>query len=297
MRRNHSRRGHRGVLLLAFAILVLGSQREGRADRVIMKNGLVYVSQGTPDKDNSLVYIWDGLKRVVVRDSKVEKIVPDNDYRTGERFQLVQPMMVHAGSMPKEVISVRGQTVGRPRPSGLPLPRLEVEPDTPDGAGDHRDRPAHRPVSRDRRVLGGRRRDQPGAARGDHVADRAGRPAERGGARARGPVPDGRRLVSRGPRGARSADPGLPQDRAERARGQRPGLHHAGRGHAAPLRGRPAAAGAAIPGGGPAAEDVQGQGDRHRSSRSRSARSSGATSSSRPRTGPWRSSCASWPAG
>jgi dienelactone hydrolase len=85
---------------------MLGSRGECRADRVIMKNGLVYVSQGTPDKDNSLVYIWDGLKRVVVRDSKVEKMVPGNDYRTGERFQLIQPITVHAGSMPKEVISV-----------------------------------------------------------------------------------------------------------------------------------------------------------------------------------------------
>src|SRR5262249_6155382 len=67
---------------------------------------LVYPSQGAPDKDNSLVYIWDGLKRVVLRDSKIEKIVADNAYRTGERFQLVQPMTVHGGSMPKEVIRV-----------------------------------------------------------------------------------------------------------------------------------------------------------------------------------------------
>jgi dienelactone hydrolase len=106
MRRNHSNRGHRGSLLAAFAILVLGSRPECRADRVIMKNGLVYVSQGAPDKDNSLVYIWDGLKRVVVRDSKIDKMIAGNDYRTGERFQLIQPITVHAGSMPKEVISV-----------------------------------------------------------------------------------------------------------------------------------------------------------------------------------------------
>jgi dienelactone hydrolase len=87
-------------------VAVLGSRGECRADRVNMKNGLVYVSQGTPDRDNSLVYIWDGLKRVVVRDSKVEKMIPGNDYRTGERFQLIQPITVHAGAMPKEVISV-----------------------------------------------------------------------------------------------------------------------------------------------------------------------------------------------
>ena len=93
-------------LLLTVPVWMLWAGTECRADRVIMKNGLVYVSQGTPDKDNSLVYIWDGLKRVVVRDSKVEKMVPGNDYRTGERFQFVQPIVVHAGSMPKEVLSV-----------------------------------------------------------------------------------------------------------------------------------------------------------------------------------------------
>src|SRR5262249_590981 len=50
---------------------------------------------------------WDGLKRVVVRDSKIEKIVADNAFRTGERFQLNQPLVKHAGSMPKEVIRVQ----------------------------------------------------------------------------------------------------------------------------------------------------------------------------------------------
>ena len=53
-------------LIVAGAVVIAWPRPECRADRVIMKNGLVYVSQGTPDKDNSLVYIWDGLKRVVV---------------------------------------------------------------------------------------------------------------------------------------------------------------------------------------------------------------------------------------
>ena len=42
----------------------------------------------------------------MVRDSKIEKIVADNAFRTGERFQLVQPLAVHGGTMPKEVLSV-----------------------------------------------------------------------------------------------------------------------------------------------------------------------------------------------
>jgi pimeloyl-ACP methyl ester carboxylesterase len=77
-----------------------------RADTVIMKNGMVYRCQGPPDRDNTLVVMWDGLKRVVVRDSKIAKINSDNAFRTGEVFQLVQPMDVHGGLMPRDVISV-----------------------------------------------------------------------------------------------------------------------------------------------------------------------------------------------
>ncbi len=79
----------------------------GRADSIYMKNGIVYRSMGQPDKDGTLVYMWDGLRKLVVRDSKIEKIVGDNSFRTGERFTLVQPLVVHAGVMPKEVISVQ----------------------------------------------------------------------------------------------------------------------------------------------------------------------------------------------
>jgi len=73
----------------------------------MMKTGIVYRGQGAPDRDNTLVYIWDGLKRIVVRDSKIERMEADNTLRTGERFQLVQPMTVHGGAMPREVLSVR----------------------------------------------------------------------------------------------------------------------------------------------------------------------------------------------
>jgi len=90
---------------VAVAILISASTT-CRADSVIMKNGMVYRSQGPPDRDNTLVFIWDGLKRVVVRDSKIEKINADNAFRTGEVFQLVQPMVVHGGAMPRDLISV-----------------------------------------------------------------------------------------------------------------------------------------------------------------------------------------------
>ena len=100
------RRCNRLLVQILATVVVFSAGMACRGDSVIMKNGLVFPSQGTPDKDNSLVYIWDGLKRVVVRDSKIEKIVADNAFRTGERFQLVQPLAVHGGTMPKEVVSV-----------------------------------------------------------------------------------------------------------------------------------------------------------------------------------------------
>ena len=84
----------RGLVALALAV-TLGTAC--RADSVIMKNGIVYRSQGAPDRDNTLLYIADGLKRVVVRDSKIERIEANNAFRTGEKFQLVQPMSVHGG--------------------------------------------------------------------------------------------------------------------------------------------------------------------------------------------------------
>ena len=91
---------------IAAGLVVLCACIDSRADSVIMKNGIVYRGIGAPDRDNTLVYISDGLKRVVVRDSKIEKIEANNAFRTGEKFQLVQPMTVHGGVMPEEVISV-----------------------------------------------------------------------------------------------------------------------------------------------------------------------------------------------
>ena len=73
--------------LMGFA-LAFAAGTVCRGDSVIMKNGLVYRSQGAPDRDNTLLYISDGLKRVVVRDSKVERIEANNAFRTGEKFNL-----------------------------------------------------------------------------------------------------------------------------------------------------------------------------------------------------------------
>ena len=129
----------RGWRLRAVPCAVSPASSACRGDSVIMKNGIVYRSQGAPDRDNTLLYISDGLKRVVVRDSKVERIEANNAFRTGEKFQLVQPM-----TRPRRDPARRGH-----RRQGRPLERARAavirvhfadEQADPDGTGDHRDR-------------------------------------------------------------------------------------------------------------------------------------------------------------
>ncbi|OJW19241.1 MAG: hypothetical protein BGO49_12155 [Planctomycetales bacterium 71-10] len=92
--------------LAATSTLALGV----RGDTVVMKNGVTYRTIAAPDRDNNtLLYLWDGLKKIVVRDSKVERVIADNSLRTGEKFSLVQPMTVHTGLMPKEVVGVAAE--------------------------------------------------------------------------------------------------------------------------------------------------------------------------------------------
>ena len=160
-------------------LLMLAVAPECRSDTVIMKNGLIYISQGAPDKDNSLVYIWDGLKRVIVRDTKIEKIEADNAFRTGERFQLVQPIVVHAGAMPREVLSVKaGPWDDRGRREFRYIGARTGSTDN-HGASDHRDRPARGPLSRDQRILAGSHRDRPDSALSRDGSAGTGRSQER----------------------------------------------------------------------------------------------------------------------
>src|SRR5262249_2602928 len=65
--------------------------------------------RGTVDRDNTILWVYDGLKRVVLRDSKVARIESDASYRNLEVFRIEQPLVVHGGAMPKEVVSVEAE--------------------------------------------------------------------------------------------------------------------------------------------------------------------------------------------
>lgn len=99
----------RPIVIAVTVAIAVGVGLAARADTVVMKNGVSYRTLAAPDRDNTLLYLWDGVKKIVVRDSKVERVIPDSVLRTGEKFSLVQPMTVHAGIMPKDVLSVSAE--------------------------------------------------------------------------------------------------------------------------------------------------------------------------------------------
>ena len=68
--------------ILAVVLATLGAAARG--DTVFMKSGSVY--RGEIDRDNTIVYVFDGLKRVVIRETKIDRIESDASYRNLERF-------------------------------------------------------------------------------------------------------------------------------------------------------------------------------------------------------------------
>jgi dienelactone hydrolase len=96
-----------GASFLALLATLMLTTADGLGDTIAMKNGSVY--RGVVDRDNTIIWIFDGLKRTVVRDSKVARIEPDASYRNLEWFKIEQPLVVHGGVMPKEVLAVKAE--------------------------------------------------------------------------------------------------------------------------------------------------------------------------------------------
>jgi len=93
----------RGLTMILAVLATVAAAASG--DDVLLKNKLLY--RGAVDKDNTLRQVSDGLKRVVIRDSKIEKITPSDPYRGLERFLISQPLQVHAGAMPLYAVGVQ----------------------------------------------------------------------------------------------------------------------------------------------------------------------------------------------
>jgi acetyl esterase/lipase len=97
----------RPLAAAAALLLLLAVPVPARCDTVVLKNGSIY--RGVIDRDNTVVSVFDGLKRVVIRDSKIARIDPDASFRNLEWFRIEQPLVVHGGAMPKEVLSVKAE--------------------------------------------------------------------------------------------------------------------------------------------------------------------------------------------
>jgi predicted esterase len=89
-----------GVAHLAAILLIAPA----KADTIALKSGVVY--RGTYDRDNTIVFIDDGLKRIILRDTKIAKIDSDASTRHQETFKLVQPLEVHGLDMPTYAIGI-----------------------------------------------------------------------------------------------------------------------------------------------------------------------------------------------
>ncbi len=88
------------------ATLLLGlvaAPRPALADIVTLESGLVL--RGEIDKDGTLLSVFDGLRRVLVRDTKVasrQSAAAD----AVEQFKIDQPLLLHAGAMPTYAINI-----------------------------------------------------------------------------------------------------------------------------------------------------------------------------------------------
>ena len=91
---------------LAALALTLAMGRGGpvAADTVILKDGTTY--RGTVDRDNTLMFVSDNLKRTIFYNSKVARVESGDDFNNLTRFQLVQPLEVHAGVMPPAAVDI-----------------------------------------------------------------------------------------------------------------------------------------------------------------------------------------------
>ena len=93
-----------GARLVAAVLVLTLPPVAAFADAVVLKTGIVY--RGTVDRDNTIVQIFDSLKRIILRDTKVAKFDSEAN-ESFEVFPLDQPLSVHGGAMPSSVVSVK----------------------------------------------------------------------------------------------------------------------------------------------------------------------------------------------
>jgi pimeloyl-ACP methyl ester carboxylesterase len=92
-------------LLAASVILVVAvALPTALGDSVVLKNGTTL--RGYLDKDNTLAFVIDNLKRTIFYNSKIDHVVADAGFSKLERFQLIQPLDKHVGIQPSVAVNI-----------------------------------------------------------------------------------------------------------------------------------------------------------------------------------------------
>lgn len=95
---------HCGRLVIGLVMALVLLEGPASADKVTLNSGVVL--EGEVDKDATILTIYDDLKRVIVRDTKVAR-VETSAVRRFEEFRVDQPLVVHGGKMPTAVVAVQ----------------------------------------------------------------------------------------------------------------------------------------------------------------------------------------------
>lgn len=93
----------RGLTLAALLLGFANTTRPVPADIITLESGLVL--KGEVDKDGTILSVFDGLRRVLVRDTKIatrQSAAPE----AFEQFKIDQPIVVHGGVMPTYAINI-----------------------------------------------------------------------------------------------------------------------------------------------------------------------------------------------
>ena len=93
------------LFLAGLAAFAASGLATARGDTVVLKNGTVL--RGTVDRDNTLVFVSDNLKRTIFYNSKIARIDSDTGFSQLERFALVQPLDVHVGVAPAAAVNIQ----------------------------------------------------------------------------------------------------------------------------------------------------------------------------------------------
>ena len=96
------------IAAVVLALLAPAGGTASRGDSVTLKNGTVY--RGTVDKDDTVVSVFDGLRRILLHDTRIARTQSDPANRGGaDHFALIQPIEKHTGEMPSAAFGVHAE--------------------------------------------------------------------------------------------------------------------------------------------------------------------------------------------